>query len=285
MYDDRYFPRGIQNYHVKGGHTMSKPIRVAIVTGCARGLGKKTALTLAEAGFRVVVNYRSRSTEAANVVAEIKSVGGQAIAVQGDVTNRLHIKKLTRETVSKWGRIDVLVNNTGPFVRKRKHFSDYTSAEIDMLINGNLRSVMDMTREVLPFMRESKWGRIIQFGFGRAEEAPAWPDRSPYAAAKVGLVSFTKSLAVEEAPHGITVNMICPGDIVGDNKEKDIRDVQHLSDTEVPLGRPGAGEDVSRVVRFLCEEQSDFLTGNILNVTGGLDVIHPFSKVSTPSTP
>ena len=115
-------------------------------------------------------------------------------------------------------------------------------------------------------------------GFGRAGEAPAWPDRAVYAAAKTGLVSFVKSVAVEEAPFGITVNMVCPGDIVGENKEKRIGDVSGQRDEETPRGRPGTGEDVARVIRFLCEPESDFVTGNIINVTGGLDVIHPVSK-------
>jgi 3-oxoacyl-[acyl-carrier protein] reductase len=127
-------------------------------------------------------------------------------------------------------------------------------------------------------MRERKWGRIIFFGFGRAMEAPAWPDRSVYAAAKTGLVSFTKTLAVEEAPFGITVNMICPGDIVGEKKEMRIAEVSGILDEETPRGRPGCGEDVARVIRFLVEENSDFVTGNLIHVTGGLDVIFPVSK-------
>lgn len=257
---------------------MSDQSRVAIITGSSRGLGKKTALTLAKEGFRVVINYKQSERAATKLVDEIRSINGEAIAIRADVTLRKHIRRLVSETVAKWGRIDVLVNNAGPFIRERKHFASFSPQDLDLLIDGNLRSALDMVHEVLPYMQRKKWGRIIQFGFGRSEEAPAWPDRSVYAAAKVGLVSFTKSLAVEEAPHGITVNMVCPGDIVGENKEKNIADVQHIDDRETPRGRPGTGEDVARVVRFLCEEGSDFLTGNIINVTGGLDAIHPSSK-------
>lgn len=257
---------------------MGKQSRVAIITGSSRGLGKKTALTLAEDGFRVVINYRQSEEAAMETARQINDAGGEAMVVQADVTEREHIRRLVAKTVDKWNRVDVLVNSAGPFIRERKRFADFTPSELDLLLDGNLRSTLDMVREVLPFMRRNKWGRIIQFGFGRSAEAPAWPDRSIYAAAKVGLVSFTKSLAVEEAPCGITVNMICPGDIVGENKEKNIADVEHMRDTETPRGRPGSGEDVVRVIRFLCEDDSDFFTGNILNVTGGLDVIHPFSK-------
>lgn len=255
-----------------------KKRRVAIVTGSSSGLGKKTAITLAEGGFRVVVNYRADEKRADAVVEAIRNAGGEAIAVQADVTKRPHIRRLVEETIATWGRADVLVNNVGPFIRERKRFADVTTTELDFLVDGNLRSALEMVKEVLPYMRREKWGRIIHFGFGRSSEAPAWPDRSVYAAAKVGLVSFTKSLAVEEAPFGITVNMVCPGDIVGENKEKNIADVKRVRDDETPLGRPGTGEDVARVIRFLCEEESDFVTGNIVNVTGGLDVIHPSSK-------
>ncbi|WP_390622055.1 SDR family oxidoreductase [Numidum massiliense] len=253
-------------------------MRVAIVTGSSRGLGKKTALALAADGFRIVVNYRDDAEAAADVVTDIRADGGEAMAVKADVTKRENVQQLVAQVMAAWQRIDVLVNNVGPFMRERKRFAAVTAAETDVLLDGNLRSALDLVREVLPHMRHNGWGRIVQFGFGRAVEAPAWPDRAVYAAAKVALVSFTKSLAVEEAPYGITVNMICPGDIVGANKEKDIADVRHLTDPEAPRGRPGAGEDVARVVRFLCEENADFLTGNIINVTGGLDVIHPVSK-------
>lgn len=257
---------------------MTDQPRVAIITGSSRGLGKKTALTLAQEGFRVVINYKQSKQAAENVVDAIRSTGGEAIAIQADVADREHITRLVSETIAAWRRVDVLVNSVGPFIRERKRFAHFHRHELDLLLDGNLRSALDMIYEVLPHMRQTRWGRIIQFGFGRSGEAPAWPDRSIYAAAKVGLVSFTKSLAVEEAPNGITVNMVCPGDIVGDNKEKDIAEVKCMPDAETPRGRPGAGEDVVRVIRFLCEEDADFFTGNILNVTGGLDVIHPFSK-------
>ncbi len=140
-------------------------------------------------------------------------------------------------------------------------------------MRGNLLGVIELDYLVLPMMRRKRWGRIIHFGFGHAAEARGWPHRAVYAAAKVGLVSFTKSLAVEEAVNGITVNMLCPGDIRGENKEKRIEDVERGSDQESPVGRPGTGEDVARTIAFLCQSQSDFLTGNIIDVSGGLDPI------------
>ena len=140
-------------------------------------------------------------------------------------------------------------------------------------MHGNLLSVMLLDHRLLPDMRERGWGRIIHFGFGHAKEARAWPHRAVYAAARRGPVSFTKSLAVEEAPNGITVNSDWSRRYSGANKEKSIDEVEHEFDSESPLGRPGAGEDVARVILFLCQNKSNFLTGNVIDVTGGFDPI------------
>jgi 3-oxoacyl-[acyl-carrier protein] reductase len=155
---------------------------------------------------------------------------------------------------------------------------DYKPEDIQYLMNGNLVGTMLLDHRVLPGMRSRQWGRIIHFGFGHASEARSWPHRAVYAAAKVGLVSFTKTLAVEEAASGITVNMICPGDIRGDNKEKSIVDVEGIIDDESPRGRPGTGEDVARMIAFLCLPESDFITGNTIDVSGGLDPIRTHLK-------
>jgi len=177
------------------------------------------------------------------------------------------------EVESELGGVDVLINNAGPFIRERRLFTDYRPEDIHYLMNGNLVGTMLLDHRVLPGMRSRGWGRIIHFGFGHAGEARSWPHRAVYAAAKVGLVSFTKTLAMEEAASGVTVNMICPGDIRGDNKEKSIADVEGMIDEESPRGRPGTGEDVARMIAFLCLPESDFITGNTIDVSGGLDPI------------
>jgi 3-oxoacyl-[acyl-carrier protein] reductase len=251
---------------------------VALVTGSSHGLGKMAAIVLAEAGWTLAVHHRSSERQGVEVLTHIRDRGGQARLFQGDLLRPREPRRLIREVVNAWGRLDTLVHAVGPFVRERRRFADYSEEEVERLVAGNLTSAMRMVHAAIPALRKARSGRIVFFGFGRVGETPAWPDRAVYAAAKTGLASFTKTLAVEEAPYGVTVNMVCPGDIVGENKEKRIREVKGESDEETPLGRPGSGEDVARVIRFLCEPEAEFTTGNIIHVTGGLDVIHPVSK-------
>ncbi|MGG6310169.1 SDR family oxidoreductase [Paenibacillus macerans] len=254
--------------------------KVALITGSAKGLGKRTALTLAAQGCDIALNYVHSESEALSLRSDIERMGARCIAVQADVSRREQIEFLARQVSESLGTIDILVNNAGPFIRERKLFADYSQTEVLAMIEGNLVGSLLLDHLVLPGMREKRWGRIIHFGFGHASESRAWPHRAVYAAAKTGLVSFTKTLAVEEAPYGITVNMVCPGDIRGGNKEISIEEARVIRDGETPLGRPGSGEDIARVIAFLCHSDSDFITGNIMDISGGLDPIRPWIKPS-----
>lgn len=250
--------------------------RLALVTGAARGLGKRTALALAELGCDVAVNYVRSRSEAEALVQQIESLGVRAAAFPADVSSSDELRRMVEQVRQTFGGgVDILVNNAGPFVRERKLYTEYAWEDIDALVRGNLLGAMELDWLVLPGMQERRWGRIIHFGFAHASEARSWPHRAAYAAAKVALVSLTKTLAAEMAAFGITVNMVCPGDVRGDFKEKNIDEVMHLHDDETPRGRPGSGEDVARVVTFLCSPASDFVTGNIINVNGGMDPIRP----------
>jgi len=252
--------------------------KVALITGSATGLGKMTALSLARQGCSIVINYVNSKDEAVALSREIESFGVKSIVVKANIADESELYSLVDQTERELGTVDILVNNAGPFIRERRLFSEYSRDEIVHMVNGNLTGVMLLDHRVLPAMREKRWGRIIHFGFGHAGEARAWPQRAAYAAAKVGLVSFTKSLAVEEAPYGITVNMICPGDIRGANKEKTIDQVAGIHDGMTPRGRSGSGEDIARVIEYLCMDKSDFITGNIMDISGGLDPIRPLIK-------
>lgn len=244
----------------------------ALITGSAKGLGKRTAIELASKGCDIMIHYMSSREEALESQQQLQKFGVDARVVQADISKLEDVNRLV-EAVEAWGGVDILINNAGPFVRERKLFHQYDDELITSLVHGNLLSVMLLNHRLLPFMREKCWGRIIHFGFGHANEARAWPQRAVYAAAKTALVSFTKSLAVEEAPHGITINLIGPGDIKGNYKEMSIHEVMNEWDGETPIGRPGTGEDVARVIAFLCDEKSSYLTGNIIDVTGGFDPI------------
>jgi len=252
--------------------------KTALITGSAKGLGKMTALALAALGHNIALNYVNSREEAMQLQREIEHMGVKCIAIQANVSQESEIDRLIDAVENQLGGVDILVNNAGPFIRERRLFVDYERAEIMEMLQGNLIGTMLLDHRVLPKMRKRKWGRIVHFGFGHAAESRAWPHRAVYAAAKVGLVSFTKTLAVEEASSGITVNMICPGDIRGDNKEKRIEEVLGLIDGETPRGRPGSGEDIARVIAYLCDEDSDFITGNIMDISGGLDPIRPYVK-------
>ncbi|RYL92163.1 SDR family oxidoreductase [Sporolactobacillus sp. THM7-4] len=249
--------------------------KVALITGSATGLGKRTAIELAKNGIDIVLNY-VHSSEAAKETSHYisETYGVRSVAVQADINLLKDIKKLVNHTYSVMGRIDILVHNAGPYIREKKKMSDYTFDEWNSIINGNLNSVFYLSKEVLPLMRLNKWGRMITIGFDRVETAPAWKFRSAYAAAKSGAASLTKTLAIEEAENGITVNMVCPGDIQCKYKEMNIEDVRGKSDPNNPVGRTGTGEDIARVISFLCHEDSDFITGSVISVTGGNDVLN-----------
>lgn len=252
--------------------------RTALITGSAKGLGRRTAIELASIGCDIAINYVSSRVEAEELVRTIESMGRRSCAIQADIAKADDAERLVTEVERCLGGVDILVNSAGPFIRERRLFADYKPEDIHYLMNGNLVGTMLMDHRVLPGMRSRQWGRIIHFGFGHASEARSWPHRAVYAAAKVGLVSFTKTLAVEEASNGVTVNMICPGDIRGGNKEKSIVDVVGILDDESPRGRPGTGEDVARMIAFLCMPESDFITGNTIDVSGGLDPIRTHLK-------
>lgn len=246
---------------------------MALITGGASGLGVQTALTLAKQKIDLAINYRKSYEAAKQLQKRVEKLGVRCEIIQGNVACKEDCQRMVAETVRRLGRLDILVNNAGPYIFERKKLAAYSDTEWELMINGNLSSVFYLCRETIPLMRKARWGRIITIGFSHAHEAVGWKNRAAFAAAKVGLVSLTKSLAMEEAEYGITVNMVCPGDIIGDYKEWTIEEVRKESFFNVaPVGRPGSGEDIGRVIGFLVQEDSDFITGSIIDVNGGLNV-------------
>jgi 3-oxoacyl-[acyl-carrier protein] reductase len=247
--------------------------KVVLITGSASGLGRRTAMEFAKKGAHVVINYRKSKKQAEILAHDIeKQFAVKSAAIQADITSSEQCKLMVHKALEKFGAIDILVNNGGPYVHERKTLIEYTEEEWDYVVNGNLNSVFYLCKEIVPKMRAKKWGRIINFGFERAETAPGWVNRSAFAAAKTGLVSLTKTLALEEAPYGITVNMVCPGDIRDEWKEQGISEALNQTGASA-MPRNGTGEDVARVACFLAEDHSDYITGSVIPITGGNDVL------------
>ncbi|MYL34120.1 SDR family oxidoreductase [Pontibacillus yanchengensis] len=251
-------------------------MRHAIITAGSKGLGRKVAEQFLEQGYSVTVTYRQDKEKAESLYKQYPTYSDRIQCVQADVTNQNDLLNLVDEVVEKFGRIDVLVNNAGPYIFERKKIMDYSVEEWNGIIRGNLDAVFHLLKKVIPVMREQRFGRIITYGFQDATSAPGWVYRGAFAAAKTGLVSLTKTIAYEEAENGITANMISPGKIEADLKEGTIEESRKHEDPKTPVGRPGSGEDISRAIMFLCDDQSDMVTGSVIEVTGGVDVIHKY---------
>jgi len=239
--------------------------RVALVTGASRGIGKEIALGLGRAGLRVAVAFRTNKLGAQKVLADLRGVRAEGLALATDVTDPARVKELIDAVVKQFGRLDVLVNNVGDF--EWKQVAESTVEAWRSIIESNLYSVFYTTKFALPVMRRQHWGRIINLGAVGAERAFGQAKISAYSAAKAGLVAFTRSVALEEAHNGITANVVNPPVI--DEKELSLEEAERLTDARFPVGRPATGRDVSEAVRFFASEEASFITGQVLNVSGG----------------
>lgn len=249
-------------------------MRHAIITAGSKGIGKKVTEQFLEKGCSVTVNYRSDDARVNELKKEWAPYNNQLQFVKGDVTNKEDIQDIVEQALERFGRIDYLINNAGPYVFKKKKLVDYSDEEWNEMVDGNLSSVFHFIKLVVPVMRKQAFGRIITYGFQDAEQAPGWIYRSAFSAAKVGLVSLTKSIAIEEAEYGITANMVTPGDIIGDMKESTIADARPIEDGKTPIGRPGTGEDIARIIEFICQKDSDLITGSVISASGGVEVVN-----------
>lgn len=230
----------------------------ALVTGSSAGIGRGIALALADAGYDVAVHYR-RSREHAEATARaIEALGVRAILVDGDVTDLARAGALVDEARSRLGRLDVLVNNVGNYVFKP--IDELELEEWDDVIASNLSATFATCRAALPVMRSAGGGRIVNLGYAGAQNLVARPSLTAYALAKTGVVLLTKAIARAEASHGITANVVSPGVIensVGQPK------------SEIPAGRVGRIEEVSAAVLFFVSPESAYVTGQVLEVSGG----------------
>ncbi len=239
--------------------------KVAIVTGSSRGIGKACVLALAKEGASVVVNYARSSTAADEIVAQIEGAGGSAIALQADVSQSDQVDALIKATMDKFGRIDVMVNNAG--ITRDTLLLRMKPEDWQAVIDLNLTGVFLCTRAVSKIMLKQRSGRIINIA--SVSGLMGNPGQANYSAAKAGVIGFTKTVAKELAPRGVTANAVAPGfiatDMTGDLPNAD--DILKY----IPLGRFGQADEVAGLVRFLAADPAAaYITGQVMNVDGGM---------------
>lgn len=239
--------------------------KVAVITGASRGIGRAIAQELASYGASIVVNYASSSAAADSLVAEITAAGGDAIALQADVAQLDQVEALFNAVIDKYKRIDILVNNAG--ITRDTLLLRMKPEDWQAVIDLNLTGVFLCTRAASKVMLKQRSGRIINIASVAGQMGN--PGQANYSAAKAGVIGFTKTVAKELAPRGITVNAVAPGFITTDM-------TSNLTNTEeilkyIPLGRYGQPEEIAGMVRFLAADPAAaYITGQVFNVDGGM---------------
>ena len=240
--------------------------KVAVVTGSSRGIGRAIALKLASLGAKVVVNYRTNAEAAREVVEAIEAQGGQAMAVQADVADVEDAKRLIRSAQTAYGGLDILVNNAG--TTRDTLLARMSEEDWNLVINTNLKGAFNCTKAAIRPMMRRRYGRIVNIT--SVAGLAGNPGQANYAAAKAGLVGFTKAVAKEVGSRNITVNAVAPGYIPTDLTADLPQELVERAIEMTPLGRPGTSEEIANAVAFLVSDEAGFITGVVLRVDGGL---------------
>ena len=238
--------------------------QTAVVTGASRGIGRACAIELARAGANVVINYNTNEDAANSCKEAVEAEGVKALVVQADVSDAAQAKSLIETAEKEFGQIDILVNNAG--VNRDRMVQRMSTEEWDEVIQTDLSSMFYCTNAVITGMRERNYGRILNMASIIGQMGNL--GQANYAAAKAGMIAFTKSVAKELARFNITVNAICPGFIETDMVSALNDEIKQNLISNIPLGRFGTAEEVAATVRFLCTE-GDFYTGAQLSFNGG----------------
>ena len=240
--------------------------KVALVTGASRGIGRAIALELARQGAKVAVNYAGNEAKANEVVEEIKNMGGEAFAIQADVSNAEAVDQMVKAVLERFERIDILVNNAG--ITRDNLLMRMKEEEWDDVINTNLKGVFNCTKAVTRPMMKQRYGRIVNIA--SIVGVSGNPGQANYVAAKAGVIGLTKTAARELASRNITVNAVAPGFITTDMTDRLSEELKAEMLKQIPLARFGEPEDVAKVVSFLVSDAASYMTGQTLHVDGGM---------------
>ncbi|MCD6490247.1 MAG: 3-oxoacyl-[acyl-carrier-protein] reductase [Thermodesulfobacterium sp.] len=240
--------------------------KVALVTGSSRGIGRAIAYELAKQGADVVINYRGSEDKAKELAEEIKKMGKNAYLAKFDVANFQEVSEKIKAIEKEIGNIQILVNNAG--IVRDTLFLRMKEEDWDRVIKTNLYSVFYVTKAILPMMLKEKWGRIINISSVVAFTGN--PGQTNYAAAKAGIVGFSKALALEVAGKNITVNVIAPGYIETDMTSALSEKIREIFLNQIPLKRAGLPEEVAYLTSFLASEKASYITGCVFHINGGL---------------
>ncbi len=240
------------------------PRRVALITGGARGIGRAIGEELASAGWRVAICYRTSEADAREAVARFKQRGGDGMAERCDVSDPGAARGLCRCVEDEWGRIDAVVNAAGPYHRAK--LLKETPAGWRAMFQNNLDPVFFTAKYASPGMIERGWGRIVSFSMASADRIAANTAVTAHFIAKSGVLSLSRALAKELAPHGVTVNCISPGFI--DSKSAPPEELKKMK-KRIPAGYVGAVEDAVAAARYLLSEEARYVTGANIHVSGG----------------
>ncbi|MFR7874097.1 MAG: 3-oxoacyl-[acyl-carrier-protein] reductase [Christensenellales bacterium] len=240
--------------------------KIALITGGTRGIGKQIALTFAKEGYNIAINYRTENEDLKNTKKEIEENNVKCFTFQGDVTNFKDCEQFVKQIVEEFGNIDVLVNNAG--ITRDTLLMRMKEEDFKQVIDTNLIGTFNVTKNVIGNMIKARNGRIINISSVVGISGNA--GQTNYSASKAGIIGFTKSLAKEVASRNITVNAVAPGFIETQMTDVLKDDIKEEIAKKIPLKRMGTPQDVANVVKFLASDDSSYITGQVINIDGGM---------------